>query len=248
MEESRNLATKYWHKISELEKQLGEALRRIRQLESENERLTARVVELEIENAYLKEKLFGDGKNKKKDRDNDDSDRGGGNSPGEKKSRSSKSYRRPIPKQEEVNETKKYPVEECSGCGGALYDELRKKWHEPFDLKDRKRFYRYFDRQLLGFAKLSDEDRKLKKLKNLKLRIQDRHATLLTCIIKEAVLPHNNTAEQRLRHLVLKRKISFGSVSAKGAKSLAINLSVLLTTWKKHRDVFFPKMANLLAH
>ena len=473
MDDSKSLATKYWHKIGELEKQLGEALRRIKKLETDVERLTQKNVELNIENAYLKEQLFGEGKKKDKDRDEDDEGRGGENGQEKKKPRSAGSYRRPMPKEDELNGTQEYRVDACSSCGSGLtdmkwlerfvediptfwelvqkivvrerirsgycqgckkrsygkatnlqgqkvtlgpniklfvlflvyvvklsfkdtirlvydlyrlelsegeitniihhsaerlrpehrrirkrirgrpgvhmdetgwrnlaqrwyawimtpsdgeevsfeldqsrgrkvaermlgknfsgtlikdfykayykickyqqdcwvhlirdfrdlaenkyipedlkahvkeqyadiaglYAELRQQWQEPFHLADRKRFHRSFDRKLLRFAQLCDEDRKLKKLKNLKLRIQNRHKTLLTCLIREGVLPQNNTAEQRLRHLVLKRKISFGSVSAKGAESLAINLSVLLTTWRKHRNEFFPKMTQLL--
>lgn len=57
-----DLATQYWHKIRELEFPLNKALKQIETIEKENKKLKTRVMDLEIENAQLKEMLFGSGK------------------------------------------------------------------------------------------------------------------------------------------------------------------------------------------
>lgn len=70
------------------------------------------------------------------------------------------------------------------------------------------------------------------KLARVKTQVRERAANYLTCLFSPGVAPDNNAAERSLRHLVLKRKISFGSFSEKTADNLAVLLSVLLS-WKR---------------
>lgn len=67
------------------------------------------------------------------------------------------------------------------------------------------------------------------KLSRVKTQVRDRSANYLTCLLHPDVASDNNAAERSLRHLVLKRKISFGSLSERTAETLAILLSVLLS-------------------
>lgn len=127
-----------------------------------------------------------------------------------------------------------------------IYHKLKIIHGKPFELEERKKAHEDFKNQLLEFSKLSQGDGALKKLKNLKLRIQEYIEELLVGIVKEGVPLQNNKAEQGLRQLVLKRKISFGSRSKNGCKTLAINLSVILTLWRTSRQTFFPTLARLL--
>lgn len=127
-----------------------------------------------------------------------------------------------------------------------LYDELCKELAKPFQIEKRKKIRINFKLKLKRFAILSKKDCELKKLKNLKLRIQEYLDELTICLVKEGVQPQNNKAERDLRHLVIKRKISFGSRSDKTCKILSINLSVLLSYWKTVRDNFFSEINNLL--
>ena len=135
-----NLATQYWQKIGELEKQLGGALRRIKKLEKENTKLRNENIEIKMENDHLKQHLFG----KKKKDDN--------NEAGfislrkkEKKSpkRSPKSYRRPRPTEEEITDTKEYSIEFCPDCGEELNRRKSiERWIEdipPFFNQSQKR-------------------------------------------------------------------------------------------------------------
>lgn len=128
----------------------------------------------------------------------------------------------------------------------AVYHELKAIHEKPFEMKERQKAHEEFKKQLLKFSERSKGDMAIKKLKNLKLRIKEYVEELLVGIVKEGVPLQNNKAERTLRHLVLKRKISFGSRSDIGCKTLAINLSVLLTLWRESRQTFFPTLAQLL--
>ena len=67
------------------------------------------------------------------------------------------------------------------------------------------------------------------KLARIKNQVVERTANYLTCLLHTGVAADNNAAERSLRHLVLKRKISFGSFSEKTSDTLAILLSVPLS-------------------
>ena len=67
------------------------------------------------------------------------------------------------------------------------------------------------------------------KLARVKEQIDARTDNYLTCLTHRGVAADNNAAERSLRHLVLKRKISFGSFREKTAETLAILTSVLLS-------------------
>jgi len=67
------------------------------------------------------------------------------------------------------------------------------------------------------------------KLARIKKQVGDRTENYLTCLRYPGVAADNNAAERSLRHLVLKRKVSFGSLSEKTADTLAVLLSVLMS-------------------
>ena len=67
------------------------------------------------------------------------------------------------------------------------------------------------------------------KLSRIKKQVSERAENYLTCLLHPGVASDNNAAERSLRHLVIKRKISFGSFSEKTADTLAVLLSVLLS-------------------
>jgi transposase len=68
-----------------------------------------------------------------------------------------------------------------------------------------------------------------KKLTSIKQQIAKRAENYLTCLRYPNVSTDNNLAERSLRHLVLKRKVSFGSFSEKTADTLAVLVSVLMS-------------------
>jgi hypothetical protein len=78
-----------------------------------------------------------------------------------------------------------------------------------------------------------------KKLTVIKESLRKNISSYFTYMAHEGVLLDNNKAERALRHLVLKRKISFGSRTQKGADTLSVLCSALLSLWwRKPRNFF----------
>lgn len=74
------------------------------------------------------------------------------------------------------------------------------------------------------------------KLRRVKEQVDARTKNYLTCLTYPGAASDNNAAERSLRHLVLKRKISFGSLTERTAETMAILLSVLLS-WKRRGEL-----------
>lgn len=80
-----------------------------------------------------------------------------------------------------------------------------------------------------------------------------RHKTTLlkniekyfTCLSFPATALTNNAAERSLRHLVLKRKVSFGVQSHRGAETMSILFSVLLSLRRKEPVTYFERYLEL---
>lgn len=80
-----------------------------------------------------------------------------------------------------------------------------------------------------------------------------RHKTTLlkniekyfTCLSFPTIALTNNTAERSLRHLVIKRKLSFGAQSHKGAETMSILFSVLLSLRRKDPISYFERYGEL---
>lgn len=85
-----------------------------------------------------------------------------------------------------------------------------------------------------------------KKLTDL-AKLMDKYLDeLFTCLRYDNVPAENNKAEQKLRHLVLKRKNSFGAKTNKGNETFGINASVMLSLWWNDRSNFWPKFNELM--
>jgi hypothetical protein len=92
---------------------------------------------------------------------------------------------------------------------------------------DPKSKYDLLHDRLKSFAVTQSSDPA--KLTRIKEQVRVRTENYLTCLLHADVACDNNAAERSLRHLVLKRKISFGSFREKTAETLAILASVLLS-------------------
>ncbi|HCX89130.1 MAG TPA: IS66 family transposase, partial [Deltaproteobacteria bacterium] len=106
-----------------------------------------------------------------------------------------------------------------------IYNDLKQILKTKFD---HQKTYQYFIDQLTSLSKLSFTDPlKLKKIKESLFKNKDKY---LTCLKFPGIVPpDNNKAERSLRHLVIKRKISYGSKTDKGAETTSILASVLLS-------------------
>lgn len=101
----------------------------------------------------------------------------------------------------------------------ALYRELDQK--RDLSLID------YFTAQLRSLA--SPLPNEPAKLATLKQTLRKNIPKYLTCLNDSRIPLTNNRAERDLRHVVLKRNVSFGSRNAKGAEHTGILLSCLMT-------------------
>jgi hypothetical protein len=73
----------------------------------------------------------------------------------------------------------------------------------------------------------------------LKTTLRKNIARYLTCLSFPTVALTNNAAERALRHVVLKRKNSFGCASDRGAAALGTLLSVLLSLHRRNPATYF---------
>jgi transposase len=122
-----------------------------------------------------------------------------------------------------------------------IYTRLLLELEKPVPGRNRH----YFSDQL---AKLQTKIYKAEPLApEVQQRIAKHHDQLLVCLDHEGVLPENNTAERAIRPQVILRKIFGGSRSPTGAKTHAVNTSVIATTLKRNPDrSFFEAMLPLI--
>jgi len=88
-----------------------------------------------------------------------------------------------------------------------------------------------------------DDPKKLSTLKATFLANTERY---LLCVREPKIPMTNNKAERSIRPLVLKRKVSFGSKTQKGADVMSILLSVCMTTWWRKPENFYAAYRAIL--
>jgi len=128
-----------------------------------------------------------------------------------------------------------------------ITDEQRKQCTDEYrtlclifsDLQQGRTSERYdeFKERLAALASINVNEPK--KLARLKTTLQKNIPNYLTCLSDSRIPLTNNQAERSLRHLVLKRKISFGSLTAKTGETLATLLSVMLSLKQRYQANFF---------
>ena len=130
---------------------------------------------------------------------------------------------------------------------GELEEKIRIHCREEYvklcliydDLKNDRRVERYdaFSKRLneLSMIKLLDP----KKLIRYKTTLRKNISKYLTCLSDPRIPLTNNQAERSLRHLVLKRKISFGSLTKRTADNLAVLMSSLMSLKQRYQANFF---------
>lgn len=84
------------------------------------------------------------------------------------------------------------------------------------------------------------------KLKAVKQSLTENAEKYFTCLLQPGIPADNNKAERGLRHIVLKRKISYGSKSQKGADTMAVLCSTLLSAWWSKQENFFVVYEKML--
>ncbi len=108
-----------------------------------------------------------------------------------------------------------------------VFKEIYTNIEDAKKLSDPRSRYDSLHLQLKSFTILHPSDPT--KLRRIKKQVGARTENYLTCLLHPGVAADNNAAERSLRHLVLKRKVSFGSFGEKTAETLAILCSVLMS-------------------
>lgn len=126
-----------------------------------------------------------------------------------------------------------------------IYKTVRKLTDSELTDRQRKVWHTKLNTELSTLATITNNDPP--QLQTYKHTLQKNIPKYLTCIRLPGVPPDNNQAERSLRHYVLKRKISFGHTTAKGAKTMSILMSVFVTTLRRARSsgrTFFGEYAG----
>lgn len=116
-----------------------------------------------------------------------------------------------------------------------IYSKVRKLANRS-DLSERQRklCVTKLSYELANLSKPNQCDPK--KLATYKHTLSKNIPKYLTCVRLPDVPCDNNQAERTLRHVVLKRKISFGHISARGAETMSILMSIFLTIKNRIKD------------
>lgn len=122
-----------------------------------------------------------------------------------------------------------------------IYHDLKVALQQSRPLSRRTSFISRFEK----LASPSKPDPK--PLARIKATLWRNISKYLTCLSYPKIPLTNNEAERSLRHLVIKRRISFGSTSKRGADTLSILFSVLLSAWRKEPASYFSTYARMRA-
>lgn len=124
-----------------------------------------------------------------------------------------------------------------------LYAKIRLLLTKDFNLKERQQRKQEYMKAFDKLAAFNPGDPI--KLKTIKKSLRKNKEKYFTCLTHDQIPADNNKAERTLRHLVLKRKVSYGSKTQAGADRLSILVSVLLSLWKERKTNFFQKYSVL---
>lgn len=128
---------------------------------------------------------------------------------------------------------------------GKLYKDLRETLVTAYNknnwLKKREKYIT----RLKNLSAIKSEEPL--KLKTIKEELNTNAEKYFTCLLKPGIPADNNKAERYLRHVVLKRKISFGSKTQQGADTMAILSSAILSKWWDKPENFFEAYDKMLA-
>lgn len=124
-----------------------------------------------------------------------------------------------------------------------LYNTLLQELTKPVNQRNKQ----YFSDQLTILENKIYRDQTEPLAKKVQARIAKHHNQLLVCLDHSDVLPENNTAERAIRPQVILRKIFGGNRSPTGAKTHAVNTSVIATKLKQNpKKTFFEVMLPII--
>lgn len=111
-----------------------------------------------------------------------------------------------------------------------LYKELDEIVGRPFDKEERERLRAVYLKELENLTAMPLQCQDAKRIQTY---LKNLGGNLLTALLHKNVSLTNNAAEQAALKIVVGRKISGGSKSTEGAKTHAVNMSIMQTILKK---------------
>lgn len=125
-----------------------------------------------------------------------------------------------------------------------MYHDLKEIVNESFNSQEREKIYREKWDELRGIIKMQYQQEDTQAIQT---RITNQRKNLLTALLYEDVPLTNNKAERELRPMVVARKISGGSKTIRGAKTQAVNMSVLQTLKMREKPLALALQEKILA-
>ena len=111
---------------------------------------------------------------------------------------------------------------------------LQEDCSKPFDKEERQERYSEY---IQDIENIINTDYHHADAKRIQTRIRNQRENLLTALLYPDVPLTNNLAEQAVLPMVITRKISRGSKTSDGAKTHAVNMSILETIVKQHLPI-----------
>lgn len=168
-----------------------------------------------------------------------------------KKDKHALCWAHPMRKLRDLKNTKQLTARRKENCKIAyaefsgIYREVEKVLSSPFEKQERVRKRKLLMQKLEKIIMVKKDDPL--KLKKIKTRLAQQINCYFVCITNPNIPTSNNKAERALRHLVIKRKKSFGSKTSKGAKTISVLYSVIMSLWWRSKSNFFNAYDDALA-
>lgn len=110
-----------------------------------------------------------------------------------------------------------------------LFQSVKAMVESPYQQEEREQAAVCLRRSIGRLCVLDSADPK--KLATLKETFLQRKEAYLRCVLLHDIPMTNNKAERAVKPLVLKRKVTFGSKTQKGADVMSILMSICFTVW-----------------
>lgn len=144
----------------------------------------------------------------------------------------------------ELTGVKQQACQQTYGVFSQLYKKPEVTLATVYDKTQWQKKKAEYIEELKIVAKVTGEEpQKLKKIKEGLLRNVEQY---FTCLDQPGIPADNNKAERGVRHVVLKRKSSYGSKSQKGADTMGILCTTLLSAWWNRPANFFVAYDQML--
>ena len=144
---------------------------------------------------------------------------------------------RDLKNSDSLSEEKKENCKQVSEAFSKLYQEIRALSSSTFVKEEREKAKEVL---METFKKIMVPNKNdPSKLVSIKKRLLEQIECYFVCLTIPGIPSDNNKAERILRHLVIKRKKSFGSKTSKGAEVMSTLYSVVMSLWNRSKENFF---------